>query len=522
MPRREWTGPDRGRGTKGMPRLRGLAMLAGALAVLGACEGEGIYDLPTDPGPGPGPGPVPPSAGRGELVSIPGVGILADLVVDPGTAGTPPRVFVSNLGQHRVEVMRLDSLGFVASIPVGSQPWGLSLNWNRAAGRTGDTLIVANSGGTNISFVSTATLREDVGRRFDIPRITLYEIDFETESVETAPGVTRVDTIYPDIRFFNYADRPQHVVQDARGRLLYSAVSTAAAPVGSMRIADWQPGWREWDARYFFHERSLVRAENTLALANADSVFLTGDRAVIFDHLPGSVPRQPLVSPPLRVEEAVAWLRQRGSDVEVYAATWRVPESVALADTTYVAASGDRRFVVVGEGARDRASRIVMWAAETGNQSLVEDIADIVNNTADFVSGVELNANGTLGVARGARASYFFGNDLRLQGLTPGGGGGRGAAFLPAASTNRTYAFEPTDARTVRVLETTHYRAVGSIPVREAITGPFRVGPPRPGTAACPANLAQAPADCIAATVYGVPAQRRVLVLDVRRDDIIP
>jgi hypothetical protein len=501
-------------------RLRGLAVLAGALAVLGACEGQGLYDLPTEPGQ-PGQ-PVQPGPGRGELVNIPGVGVLADMVVDPASQ----RVFLSNLGQHRVEVLNLQGLSFGNPVLVGSQPWGLSLNWNAAANTTGDTLIVANSGGTNVSFVSTAGLQEDLPRRFNIPRIILYEVDFQVEGGDTIPGTGRVtggDTTYTDVRFFNYADRPQHVVQDSRGRLIYSAISTQAAPIGSVRVAEFRPGWAEWDARFLFHERSLVRADGTFAIANADSMYVFASTAVIFDHLPGSVPRQPLVSPALPIEDAVRWLRERGSDVELFVgARWRVPEAVALADTTYVAASGDRRWVVIGEGARDRVSRIIMWSAEGGRSSLVEDIADIVNNTADLVFGVELNQNGSLGVARGGMGTYFFGNDLRLQGLTAAAPAvSRGAALLPGATTNRTYAFEPTGDRTVRVLETTHYRVLGEITVREAITGPFRVGPPRPGQTACPADLTQAPANCIAATVYGVTAGRRLVVLDVRRDDII-
>ncbi|HSJ24313.1 MAG TPA: hypothetical protein VK929_06590 [Longimicrobiales bacterium] len=487
-----------------------LPLLTATVLGLGGCAGDTLYTDPTGPTDPGGPDPLPPGTGRGELIAIPGVGIIADMVVDARSG----LAFLSNQGQHRIEVLGLTSLEFRENgIPVGSQPWGLSLNWDRAGNQTGDTLIVANSGGTNVSFVSTAGLAEDVGRRFSIPRIILYEVDYTDED-----GVT----VYTDIRFYNYADRPQHVVQDSRGRLVYSALSTAAAPVGSVRIAEFLDGWGQWDARYLFHERSLVNAEGTLAIANADSMYLMGNRAVIYDHVPGSLPRQALVSPLLPIEDAVANLQGRGSDVELYIdAAWRVPEGLGLADTTYVAASGDRRFVAIGEGARDRASRIIMWSADDGRSSLVEDVADIVNNTSDLVYGVELNDNGTLGVARGGENTYFFGTDLRLQGLTrAGGGGGRGAAFLPGAASNRTYAFEPTLAGTLRILETTHYMPVAEIRLREPITGPFRVGPARPGTTACPADFRQGPEDCVVATIYGVTANRRLHVADVLRRDI--
>ncbi len=39
-------------------------------------------------------------------------------------------------------------------------------------GLGGDTLIVANSGGINVSFVHTGTLREDLARRLEIPRVS--------------------------------------------------------------------------------------------------------------------------------------------------------------------------------------------------------------------------------------------------------------------------------------------------------------------------------------------------------------
>jgi hypothetical protein len=504
MPRSERAG--RG-GYRGRTKW-GMALLAGAALALGACEGQGLYEPGTDPGPGiPGPGPQPPGTARGTLVTIPGVGRLADMVVDAGSG----HVFLSNLGQHRIEVLRPDTLAFRGAVAVGSEPWGVSLN------RGGDTLIVANSGGTNVSFVPLDALQEDVGRRFQIPRITLYEIDVERD----ADGVEE----YTDARFFNYADRPQHIAQDSRGRLVYSAISTQAAPIGSVRVADMPAGRTRWDARLLFHERAIAFGDSSYVVFDADSVFVEygTDRVVVWDHVPGTWPKQHVRNQtPAPVPDAVAAVRAQLGNAGWAFGSWRMPEAAALADTTYVAASGDRNYVVIGEGARDRPSRIMVWHAAAGRLPIVEDIADIVNNTSDFVHGVELNADGSLGVARGELGTYFFGRDLRLQGLTAAHPArGRGAAFLPGSTGDRTLAFEPTLQGTVRILETTHYRVIREIPVREAITGPFRVGPVRAGSIPCPADPAVGAEGCVVATVYGVTAGRRLLVLEIRREDLV-
>lgn len=452
----------------------------------------------------------------GRTFPIPSGGTIADAVVDVQTQ----RLFISNLERHQVEVFDLPSLAFREGIPVGARPWGLALN------RTGDTLIVANSGGVNVSFIPTGSLQEDVGKRFEIPRVTLFEIDYTVEGGDSVAGSTRVengDTVYTDIQFFNYADRPQFVTQDFSGRLLYSAISTTASPIGTIRVAEFRPSYQTWDARLLFHERSLVRNDAAIAVANADSIYLVGtNQAVIYDHVAGSDPKQSIIAGPLSVPAAAAQLRAQGGDVVAFVgSSWRLPEAVALADTTYVAASGDRRWVVFGEGARDRAGRIMMWDATRGVLSLVQDIQDIVNNASAPIFGVDLNANGTLGVARGAEGTYFFGNDLRLQGsFLPGNTGGRGAALQPGSNGNRTLAFVGSGNQTVQVLETTHYTPIGEIPVRENIVGPLRAAPAREGGRACPQDFRQGPVDCVVATVYGITEGRNVLVLDVLRGDL--
>ncbi|MET0396533.1 MAG: hypothetical protein ABW277_06905 [Longimicrobiaceae bacterium] len=442
----------------------------------------------------------------GTTVALPaGARSIGDLVVDNATG----RLFLSNRTLHRVEVLDLATRQFGAPVSVGSEPWGMSL------GLDGDTLIVANSGGINVSFVHTGTLREDLARRFEIPRVTLYQVKVQVNPLTGA-------WVYTNIDFFNYVDRPLYVTQDAGRRLLYSAGSTQAAPVGTIRVARWLPGWQTWDAQMLFHQRAVDLDSSFVAIGNADDVDVVGPNAVVItDHLPGSRPQVTLVSPALPAQQAADSLRARGSDVVVFDGKWRLPQSVELSDTTFVTASGDRGWVAFGEGVRTPAGRIILWSAASG-LSRVEEIADITNNTSDRITGIGLNQDGSLGMARGTQAAYFFGNDLRLQGLARQEAQGGGAGFLPFRTGNRTLAFTGTGSGTVQVVETTSYRPLGEVYIRDAVAGPFRVAPPLPGQLACPADYATGPAGCVVARAYAVTAGGGVAIVDVLRENLLP
>ena len=63
------------------------------------------------------------------------------------------RLYLTNITRNRVEVFNLADSSFKAAVIVGSRPWGITA-WPRdRAGTKGDTLLVANSGGTQISYV---------------------------------------------------------------------------------------------------------------------------------------------------------------------------------------------------------------------------------------------------------------------------------------------------------------------------------------------------------------------------------
>ena len=79
----------------------------------------------------------------GRTVELPTGGLIMDAAVDT----LRRNLLLTNMGRNRVEVFRLDTETFGSAIGVGSEPWGLTLD------RSGDRLLVANSGGTNVSIV---------------------------------------------------------------------------------------------------------------------------------------------------------------------------------------------------------------------------------------------------------------------------------------------------------------------------------------------------------------------------------
>ena len=65
------------------------------------------------------------------------------------------RIYLSNIERNELEVFNLADSTFQTPIQVGSRPWGIAA-WPRDRdGTMGDTLLVANSGGTLISYVNT-------------------------------------------------------------------------------------------------------------------------------------------------------------------------------------------------------------------------------------------------------------------------------------------------------------------------------------------------------------------------------
>lgn len=457
----------------------------------------------------------------GYTISLPGSGIISDAVID--TVTNDERLFLSNYTQSRVDVLELRDTTFVpGGVLAGSQPWGLFI--------ADDTLVVANSGGTNFSKVDlrAATLTEAAASRVYTPEVVLYQVNIAVDDAlnERYEGVA-----------FGYSDRPQFLAVTDVGDILFSTMPPPNAPngAGTIRRGQRLPGWNSYEITLLYPggDPADEAVDNSYVIANADSLgivrYADADSLVIYDHVlgfPSSVIMG--VGDPTT---AAASIRTQGGDVIAYAGGY-LPQNVILSDTTFVAASGDRKWVAFGEGATAPTGRVIMWNASIGQSTTIQ-ISDLVDNAAERVTGIGLNQNGTLGVFRGDFGVYFFTQDLRQQGsytedINPGG---FGATFHPSLATYTdpndpaALSFVGTAESTVKIIDTFHFFAVGELPIKQPLAGPLRATLPLPGFdnvgLTCPGNP-----QCVVIKLFGVVKSAGatdpdgVVIIDVREKDL--
>jgi len=442
----------------------------------------------------------------------PGGGNLADILVDTLRS----RVYASNLALNRIQILQAGPGTWGSEVWVGAEPWGLAMTVD------GDSLLVANSGGTSISFVSlVGEPEEDLDRRFVAQNNSLFEVEVLENKLQAY--------------FYDFSDRPQFIAQDAEGRLLFSTRPTSAAQTGTVRVASTLPTWVEPETKLVVVGEDVVADLKKTTIAHVDSVqtAVDGSCVQIWDHRPGF--QETVVTSECQpLDQALAAMdahRAVGdSDIwYVKGSRWEM-DRLALRDTTFVAASGDREWVAFGEGgtgAHD-TGRITLWNSNSATIHSRLLVADLVNNASERVTGLDLNEDGSLGSASGNYASYYWSTDLRLQGsVTKDVPGGAGAVLHPSLpsftpgmpSSDLTLAFVGQDDYTVRILDTTHFTERGQIHIRDRIVGSLRVGPPLPTDngglgAACVGD------DCVVLKLYGITEVGGVVIVDVWRRDI--
>jgi 23S rRNA maturation mini-RNase III len=415
---------------------------------------------------------------RGLTVGAATGDVFADIVSDGA------RVFTSNFTSNRVEVLPITGTAFGTPISVGSQPWGL------AVGRAGDTLYVANSGGTNISVVWLAPvgpLQET--RRIRTPDMTLYDVTYDVPG-DTAKTVVAID----------YSDRPQFLGQVSSGQLIYSTKPTATRADGTVRIYD-----AAKDTTYQLNrgpEIFTLYADPRQAKAigvNALSVTpIVGGKIQVCPRRISPTAADPACITDLvsNVSNALTALRGAGAtdtrlDLGVDA------NSIGLSDTTFVAVSRDHSTIAFGEGVRDPGRILLFKVTGAGLVGSTRETADLVGNAAERVIGLGLNSDGSLGVARGTQV-YFFESALRLQGVVASGSPSGGAALHPLnsaypAADGRRVGFasgiDASNAPYIDVIDTYSFRSLRRIYIRDAVTGaliavPVAAGDPEAGTLA--------------------------------------
>ncbi len=456
----------------------------------------------------------------GRTVGFPQGALIADAVVDT----LRELLLLSDFNFGIVRPFDLRNEVFVGSVPVGSSPWGLNIDLSQ------DNLLVSNSGGTNISVV-------DLGPRTPgSPSITGEADRYQTQDLKVYQVIEDFDAIgvriFP-VQFFEYSDRPQFLAQAANGLVLYSTVPALQDLPGTIR--EYDPVQRE--VRFFISYADRVTPSRPqIQVINADSVFsVNGARAfIICDHTRG------VLAPAGRscilaadtdtttgLEEAAFLVAAKratdGWDVDVFA-DLSIP-SIALQDTTFVAASGDREFVAFGEGdTPDRSGRIIMYQSATQTITNSLQVSDLPGNAEQKVFGLGLNNDGSLGVARGTNA-YYFGPDqpggpnvLRLVGVNENiSPNGTGAALHPDHDQFSDFveaerlSFLGSDDASIEMVDTRFFSfSRGKVLIRDPIVGPLRV------TRRLPTDPPE-----VLIRLYGITANG-VVVIPVLDSDIVP
>ncbi|MEO7521937.1 MAG: hypothetical protein ABIW79_08990, partial [Gemmatimonas sp.] len=167
----------------------------------------------------------------GATNGLPAGGQIADALYFPRT----DRLFLTNIERNQVEVFNLADSSFKAPIVVGSRPWGITPWPRNRDGVMGDTLLVANSGGTNISYVDlrTGTTGREVFR-YHLPNIVVATI--------TTVKAQNTDIPIQQRTIYDFSDRPQFIGATCTGAntpaaacqdvvLVYSTTPTPGQPM---------------------------------------------------------------------------------------------------------------------------------------------------------------------------------------------------------------------------------------------------------------------------------------------------
>jgi len=436
-------------------------------------------------------------------------GVMGDLVWDPAREN----VILSNMNFNRLEVFHEATKTFDPNgVAVGSLPWGMfvsTLNPN--------TLIVANSGGTNLSRVDLSTLQEINAQRILTRGTYLYTVN---EVRDEGTGKLFETVSGPVI----YSDRPQYVGQLSNGTIFYSTRPTTDAPKGTIRYLD--PTQAVPDPHPIIIYRSLTTSTTMHVVINADSVFAisgaasnSSDALRICDHTPGTAnPSQCVTTLPGQgLDIAIAQLNAlNGSDVSYV--TGVDINGAGLTDTTYVAVSGDRNWIAFGEGHTAGSGIIFMSEANPSFFSPPISQVDLTTNASDQVNGLALDLTGATVGAHGNQAFFATVENpfhLRLQGVFSNGAGGGGIAFHPQANgstgdVERT-AFVASNNQAIDIVDIFHYISRGHLPLKTNLYGPLRAVLPGPSDAGLGIVL----------KLFGLSPQGLV-VIDLHAGDILP
>ncbi|HVF39514.1 MAG TPA: hypothetical protein VM939_06400, partial [Gemmatimonadaceae bacterium] len=413
----------------------------------------------------------------GSTKPLPSGGLIADALYHART----DRLYLTNTQRNHLEVFSLTDSSFKSPVIVGSRPWGIAA-WPRDhSGTMSDTLLVANSGGTDISYVNLNT--SSTGRevfRYPLPNIIVFTI---TSKRSPAGFLLQERTKY------DFSDRPQFIGTTCVGTgnacgdvvLTYSTTPTP----GQSGPFEKNNGTLRWEnlntgKSHFFFEQAMgqdVNSADTLEILRYDA--RTGDETVLVPY----------------TQKAVS-----SSGVWNYSIVVRKQE-LAFRDTTFVRNSGNFTRAAYGEGGPVFGTRAMTFDVNRGfvgtskvidgtiatlefpvidrGVSAAQDVSDFVANSFAKVQGVAMNFDGSLAGIR-ADSTYLLNPQLRLQGILGTTQSNAGLDFHPINSGPNSFplssrlVFAASAEPVIEIFDSYCYKRMGTVPIRDPIIGPIK------------------------------------------------
>src|SRR2546426_1347963 len=327
-------------------------------------------------------------------------------------------LYLTNPSLHRVEIFQVANSSFVANpITFGvGVPWGIALWLRDTLGAYGDTIVVADAGGTQLAIVDVRPAVRRLQWRQDLPNFLI-----ETYKIVTSAGAGTLE----QITIYDVSDRPQYVATVCR-----PAVGTACPPDQIYALYSTTPTVSSTSP---FSGKGTLRMEKLVSPTSGFTQF-----GHLFWEIGATTAN--LSTDTLRVEE----IRGNTSSV-VLSACAGVSiklESFGLGDSTFARNSGNFKHAFFGEGGNITTSfaRVMAYDAnrllQTGVfQSCISpthsalasgfndvdfgmspgvNVSDFISNTGIHVASVATNFNGLTNVVR-ADSIYYLDSNLRLK-----------------------------------------------------------------------------------------------------------
>ncbi|HEY7115475.1 MAG TPA: hypothetical protein VH475_02750 [Tepidisphaeraceae bacterium] len=437
---------------------------------------------------------------------LPFGGRIADAIFN----GNDSSLYLTNPVLGRIEIFQVANTAFVAAgIPTaGPQPWGIAL-WPRdTLGNYGDSVVVANSGGTELSIIDVRAGIRRLAWRQDLPDYLI-----ETYRILTAP--TR-----EEIKVFDVSDRPQYVATVCR-------VTTGTANCHADSVFAIYSTTPTTSSSPPFSNRATLRMEKLIN---------TNNPALLFSHLFWELAGDSTLSSTSRDTLRIEMRRGRPYNVQRVELTACAGVTIELStfglgDSTYVRNSGNFTHAIIGEGGNitTENARVVGYTTKAplfhgpGTATVCPtdpgyfgitsdsgenhrdlgvtpaiDVSDFISNTGVNIHSIATNFNGGTNLVR-ADSIYFLDEGMKLKGTAEAPLGAFGMdmnynhafqagdpgtpSFPPGTGNpNDRIAFSARPDGNIDVWDTFFYGRVGGIVVRDPIIGPLRVARNRANT----------------------------------------